>query len=104
MSEQVDHRAEALRLIDAAFEREASDGEPEAARLLAAEAQVHASLAIAQGQERVAEALEGQVEGRYRLALAEIVGATGCLDEPDDNKVRARCFRIADDALKGARR
>ena len=98
-----DHKAEALRLIEGAFERQAEKGDVAPAYLLAIEAQVHALLAIAEGQERVAEELEGQVEGRYRQALIEIAGAAECQGEPNDNKVRERCFHIADDALKGAR-
>jgi len=55
---QVDHRAEALRLLGIATTR-ARDTSFEAAEHSLKLAAVHASLAIAEGQERVAEALEG---------------------------------------------
>jgi len=73
--EQVDHKAEALRsLADADEERCSEECEDDRVDQLNFEAFVHSNLAIAEGQERVAEGLKGirselaelnaQVEGR----------------------------------------
>ena len=55
---QVDHRAKALRLLEESYSAPAESLE-QAGRDAVATAQVHASLAIAEGQERVAEELQG---------------------------------------------
>ena len=60
--QHTDHRAEALRqLVEADEERCSSRGcDPSRVAQCQVEAQVHASLAIAQGQERVADELWDQ--------------------------------------------
>lgn len=55
---QVDHKAKALNGIEAAFELGAKNGQDDAIPILLAEAQVYSNLAIAEGQDRVAEELK----------------------------------------------
>ena len=72
--QQVDHEAEALKLLDSAWEanEEGFGGDPVAAADYdLASASVHASLAIAEGQERVAEEIR-----QFRLTLDEVVDPT----------------------------
>ena len=55
---KVDHKAEALRLLEEADElRMGKKPDPRGEKLLQAAALVHSNLAIAEGQERVAEEL-----------------------------------------------
>ena len=56
-TEQVDHKAEALRLLDRAFDLQADEGDTSPSQLVAHEALVHSHLAIAEGQELVARQL-----------------------------------------------
>lgn len=56
-TEQVDHRAEARNWLDA-VDREGCAQNYRAAEAFSAIAQVHASLAVAEGQERVAEEIK----------------------------------------------
>jgi hypothetical protein len=55
VTEQTDHNAEALRLLSEASEQRGWDGESARIERCRIEAQVHSNLAIAEGQERVAE-------------------------------------------------
>lgn len=77
---QVDHKAEALRLLGEAGEESGKlDGGDHAfVEQLRAEALVHSNLAIADGQERVAEELKNLRRGlrdELQQALSEIVVA-----------------------------
>jgi len=78
-TEQVDHKAEALAALEAAREVGPDDSE---FSLLIAEAQTHSNLAIAEGQQRVAEeiaSLRGELHevGRQINYLTE-QGSLGC--------------------------
>lgn len=87
-----DHKAEALRWLN-------SDPTPFEYQV----AIVHSNLAIAEGQERVAEALEGRVDSKqrahYREALEEIAALTLDEGETNDNKVRQSVWSSAVVAL-----
>jgi len=93
---QVDHKAQALRLLAKLDEPTA----PVSSKLIAA--QVHASLAIAEGQDRVAEAIRGRADTWFRQALDEIRALAADQGYDDDGKVRERIFHIADDVLERA--
>ena len=101
-----DHKAEALRAIADADEEggKLEGGDSVRVGQLQAEAQIYSNLAIAEGQERVAEVLEGRANTFYReslgCALGEIAGLAVDLDADNDNEVRKRIYRIADEALK----
>jgi len=92
---QVDHRAEALSALDAA--RRVNPNDPEYPILLA-EAESHSNLAIAEGQERVAEALEAANQDRREQRasaveeLRELVREVldGETNSPGDWNPRAR--------------
>ena len=97
-TDQVDHRAEALRLLEWVGDV-CGPGDPRTDTVIA-QAQVHASLAIAEGQERVVGALEGRVEGLYRQALEDIANLTLAEDRQDDNKVREEVWHRTQRALE----
>lgn len=65
-TQQVDHKAEALKLVERAAE-DSRQVSYEAAEHSLKLALVHSNLAIAEGQERVAEALE-KIDARYAKA------------------------------------
>jgi|GEM_PF-4475864 len=57
---ETDHKAEALRMLDVAVKHGKETGDPPLPQHGFLAALVYSNLAIAEGQERVAEALEGE--------------------------------------------
>lgn len=101
-AEKTDHKAEALRLLGEASQAALRGHERFQADDLQLAALVHSNLAITEGQERVAEAVEDRADTWFRRALDEIRCLTADQGETNDNKVRERIFRIADAALEQA--
>ena len=81
MSHSTDHKAEALRLIDCAVKHGKETGQKPDPALFFFDAVVHSNLAIAEGQERVAEELNGVKRHLVKLS-SQLIEAKS---EPDSS-------------------